>query len=108
MPQNRWSQMPCPKIEIKFAIWLVWFIKKQTATQNVLAIYERKLLLQSYQAQVLLKVAAYDNGNFNIPLLASVCGFPEEIVVLLLELLSEAGQISKLDSTLASYVFNHN
>nr|WP_288931469.1 ATP-binding protein [uncultured Allomuricauda sp.] len=83
-------------------------VKRQEVAENVLAIYERKLLLQSYQAQVLLKVAAYDNGNFNIPLLASVCGFPEKIVVLLLELLSEAGQISKLDSTLASYVFNHN
>ncbi|MER3317529.1 MAG: ATP-binding protein [Allomuricauda sp.] len=83
-------------------------VKRQEVADNVLAIYEKKLLLQSYQAQVLLKVAAYDNGNFNIPLLAFVCDYPDKIVTLLLELLSEAGQISKLDSTDASYVFNHN
>ncbi|MFT0716574.1 ATP-binding protein [Flagellimonas lutimaris] len=83
-------------------------VKRQEVAENVLAIYEKKLLLQSYQAQVLLKVAAYDNGNFNIPLLAFVCDYPKKIVILLLELLSEAGQISKLDSPDASYVFNHN
>ncbi|WP_306014567.1 MULTISPECIES: ATP-binding protein [unclassified Allomuricauda] len=83
-------------------------VKKQEVAENVLAIYEKKLLLQSYQAQVLLKVAAYDNGNFNIPLLAFVCDYPDTIVGLLLELLSDAGQISKLDLPDASFVFNHN
>jgi len=83
-------------------------VREQNVAENVLAIYEKQLLLQSYQAQVLLKVAAYNNGNFNVPLLASICKFPKEIVILLLELLTEVGQISKLDSTFASYVFNHN
>jgi signal transduction histidine kinase/predicted ATPase/CheY-like chemotaxis protein len=83
-------------------------VNRQEVSENVLAIYEKKLLLQSYQAQVLLKVAAFNNGNFNIPLLSSVCGFPVNVVTLLLELLDEAGQISKLDSPDASYVFNHN
>lgn len=83
-------------------------IKVQEMADNVLAIHEKQLLLQSYQAQVLLKVAAYDNGKFNIPLLASVCKFPEEIVTLLLELLTESGQLSKLESKPITYTFGHN
>jgi len=83
-------------------------VKQQDVAENLLAIYEKQLSLQSYQAQVILKIAAFDNGNFNIPLLISMSGFPQEIVVLLLELLTEAGQISKLDATPNQFVFNHN
>ncbi|WP_285656129.1 ATP-binding protein [Allomuricauda sp. NBRC 101325] len=80
----------------------------QEMADNVLAIHEEQLLLQSYQAQVLLKVAAYDNGRFNIPLLATICKFPKEIVQLLLELLTDAGQLSRLDTEVTSYAFGHN
>ncbi len=82
-------------------------VKQQEVAENVLAVYEKQLLLQSYQAQVLLKVAAYDNGKFNIPLLTSVCGFPQEIVVLLLELLTDSGQLTKTDTSKTTYVFSH-
>lgn len=83
-------------------------VQIQEMADNVLAIHEKQLLLQSYQAQVLLKVAAYDDGKFNIPLLASVCDFPKEIVLLLLELLTEAGQLMRVDSEQTSYTFGHN
>lgn len=82
-------------------------VKQQEVADNVLAVYEKQLLLQSYQAQVLLKVAAYNNGKFNIPLLTSVCGFPKEIVVLLLELLTDSGQLTKTDVNKTTFVFSH-
>lgn len=96
--------------DLKAHKWLYHLeqVKLQEMTENVLAVHEKQLLLQSYQAQVLLKVAAFDNGKFNIPLLASVCDFPKEIVVLLLELLTEAEQLTRLESTNTVYTFSHN
>ncbi|MEQ8422550.1 MAG: ATP-binding protein [Arenibacter algicola] len=82
-------------------------VKRQEVAENVVAMYAKQLLTQSYQAQILLKVAAYNNGRFDVPLLASVCNFPEEIVVLFLELSTEAGQLSRTDGGHVSYTFNH-
>ena len=82
-------------------------VKRQEVAENVVAVYAKQLLTQSYQAQILLKVAAYNNGRFDVPLLASVCNFPESIVVLFLELSTEAGQLSRTDGGNVSYAFNH-
>ena len=82
-------------------------VMRQEVADNVVAFYAKQLLTQSYQAQILLKVAAFNNGRFNVPLLASVCNFPEEIVILFLELLTEAGLLTRIVQDQVSYTFSH-
>ena len=82
-------------------------VKLQEVTENVVGFVERQIKLQSYQAQVLLKIAAYNNGIFDIPLLSEIGATSPQIIRLLLDVLSEAGLLTKLDPSQGSFVFNH-
>ncbi|RDY59770.1 ATP-binding protein [Flagellimonas nanhaiensis] len=82
-------------------------VKLQEVTENVVGVVERQIKLQSYQAQVLLKVAAYNNGIFDMPLLSEIGATPPQIINLLLDVLSEAGLLTKLDPIKGPFVFNH-
>ncbi|WP_067031753.1 ATP-binding protein [Allomuricauda sp. CP2A] len=82
-------------------------VKELEVAENVVPLVENQIALQSYQAQVLLKVAAYNNGVFDMPLLIEICGFPEKIVHLLLEILYQAGLLTKVDPSKGIFAFNH-
>ncbi|MCL6273693.1 ATP-binding protein [Muricauda sp. 2012CJ35-5] len=82
-------------------------VKLQEVRENVVEHIEEQIKLQSYQAQVLLKIAAYNNGIFDIPLLATIGDTAPQIITLLLDILSEAGLLTKLDPIHGTYIFNH-
>ena len=82
-------------------------VKLQEVRENVVGYVEQQIKLQSYQAQVLLKIAAHNNGIFEIPLLATIGNTVPQIITLLLDILSEAGLLTKLDPNRGPYIFNH-
>ncbi len=82
-------------------------VKLQDVTENVAGIVEHQIRLQSYQAQVLLKIAAYNNGIFDMSMLSEICATSPQIINLLLNVLSEAGLLTKLNPSHGPFVFNH-
>ncbi len=82
-------------------------VKLLEVTENVVTIEEKQLELQSFQAQNLLKVAAYNDGRFDIPLLARISGYSADIIRLLLDVLVHAGLLSTIEGPKGTYSFIH-
>lgn len=82
-------------------------VKNQEVADNVATIVENQIKLQAYESQILLKIAAFNNGWFDLPLLSQIGKTSPEISNLLLNVLVEAGLLTKIDPNRGPFAFNH-